>query len=452
MNSDEFMFIVQEGEGLLIEFKESFDSKSLTKHIVAFANSCGGRIFLGISDDCEIKGISITNKLKSEIQDLARNCEPSLKVNLEIVSINQKKILIIFVPDGENKPYLCSSGFFLRQGATSQKLSRDEIFEFAIREGRIRFDSSINDKFNFPLDFDEKKLNEYFSLASLTNVLGVKEVLVNLGVAQIKEEKILFNNTGILFFSRDPGKFFLTSKVICVNYQGDEKTKILDRKIFDGGIIQNIQDAISYVKKHINIEFEIKKLKREEILQFPEEAIRECIINAIMHRDYYDESGDLIIEVFRHKLVVSNPGGLVRGLRSEEFGKISRTRNPLIANILGRTEYVEKLGTGISRIRTAMADFHLPLPLFEYNHSFFVTLYDKVGKITDRVTDRVTDNQTRIIEAIRQDKFITTKKLSGLLQIAQRNVKENISHLKKIGLIKRIGSEKSGHWEVVGKE
>src|SRR3990167_1411387 len=109
MDKKEINLILEEGEGLKIEFKESFDSKNLTKELVAFANSEGGKIFLGISDKKEIKGIDVNNKLKSQIQDIARNCEPSIKINFEEVG----KVLVIAVFEGENKPYQCSLGFYL---------------------------------------------------------------------------------------------------------------------------------------------------------------------------------------------------------------------------------------------------------------------------------------------------------------------------------------------------
>jgi ATP-dependent DNA helicase RecG len=148
MKKEELDFILQEGEGLKTEFKESFDAKSLVKEISAFANSQGGKIFLGISDKGEIKGIKITNRLQSQIQDIARNCDPPVKILLEKL----RNILVIEVEEGSNKPYSCSHGFFLRNGASSQKMKRDEIFDFSIEEGRIKFDEQINDNFNFPED------------------------------------------------------------------------------------------------------------------------------------------------------------------------------------------------------------------------------------------------------------------------------------------------------------
>ena len=454
MKKAELEFILQEGEGLKIEFKESL--KNIDKEIVAFANSEGGRIFLGISDENNINGVKIDNKLKSHIQDIANNCDPAVSIKLEVFD----NILIIDVSEGGDKPYKCSTGFYLRQGPNSQKMKRDEIFDFAIKNGKVKFDSQINDKFEFEKDFDKKKLDQYLKLAGIDKVIDIEDILVNLGVALKKKDILLFNNAGILFFSKNPSKFFLTSKVVCVNYQTNEKVKILDRKIFDEGIIGNIMEAIKYVNKHIDVEFVIKRLEREEIPQYPEEAIREAIVNAIMHKDYFDDSEDLVIELFRNKFSVSNPGGLVKGLDPEEFGKKSRTRNSIIASLLSRTIYVEKLGTGINRINKEIKSLGLKKALFEYNdYSFTTMFFDKryieetVGedleRLGERVTERVTENQRNILKAISKNKFITTKDLAGIISISLRKIKENISKLKKKGLLKRVGPAKGGYWEIL---
>ena len=152
MNKKELNFILQEGEGLKLEFKESLNN--LDKELVAFANSEGGRIFLGVTDNKRIKGINITNKLKSGIQDIANNCDPKIKIRFE----EFENILIIHVKEGQDKPYKCKEGFFIRTGPNSQKLKRDEIIDLIHDSGKIRFDAQLNRKFDRKKDFDKNKL------------------------------------------------------------------------------------------------------------------------------------------------------------------------------------------------------------------------------------------------------------------------------------------------------
>jgi len=185
MNPEEFAMLLQEGEGYKIEIKEGISG--IDKHMVAFANSSGGRIFIGITDDKQIKGINITNKLKTQIQDIANNCRPKVKIFMEKIEFDNKDVLIVNVRVGEDKPYECSSGFYKRIGAISQKLTRDEIMEFFKSEGKIRFDELINEKFIYPLDFDKEKLDTFLELAGLSKTLSPEKILPSLGVAEKQE-------------------------------------------------------------------------------------------------------------------------------------------------------------------------------------------------------------------------------------------------------------------------
>ena len=485
MNKKEFELILKTGESFFVEFKEEVD-KNLAKEIVAFANSQGGKIFIGVTDRGEVKGINISNKLKSRIFDIARNCEPAIEIKL----IEYKnKALIVEVPEGDKKPYSCSQGFFIRNGPNSQKLSRDEILSFAYTEGRLTFDEQINKDFIYPDDFDEQKFNDYLREAKLTDINDNTSLLINLGVAKKAKNRILLNNAGVLFFARNPAKFFMTSKVICAEYQTNEKVNILDRKIYNDGILENIKQAINFVKRRIKIEFEIKTARRKEIPQYPEEAYREAIVNAIMHRDYFDKSSDIMIEVYRNKIVVFNPGGLVKWLKPEEFGTISKTRNPIIASLLSKTIFVEKMGTGINRIRRAISTSNLPTPEFKfYEHSFYTILFDKTkikgtvsesekagkkypkniqeiqnlprkelltllknkvgGKLVERVGSKLVENRLRIILLILEDEKITKNRMSEILNISETAIDKNILKLKKLGIVKRVGPDKGGHWVV----
>jgi len=143
--------ITELGEGQFIEFKESPD-KSLQKEFVAFANASGGVLYLGITDSGKPIGIEITNRLKPQIQDIARNCDPPVAILISQI----ENILAIEVKEGQNKPNSCASGFYMRMGANSQKMNRDEIISLAIKTGKIRYDEQICTNFDWK-DFDDEK-------------------------------------------------------------------------------------------------------------------------------------------------------------------------------------------------------------------------------------------------------------------------------------------------------
>ncbi|RLE45520.1 transcriptional regulator [Candidatus Woesearchaeota archaeon] len=435
MNKEEFKIILQEGEGQFIEFKERIDKK-ITQELVGFANASGGRIFIGVTDKNEVKGVEITNELKSQIYDLARNCDPSIPINLN----SYDDVLIVDVKEGDNKPYSCKDGFFMRFGANTQKMKRDEIIKLSIKSGKIRFDEQICEPFDWK-DFDDDKFNTFLKLSKISNTIGKKELLKNLKILTDKG----MTNAGVLFFAKEPYKYISNSKLRCVRFKGDERINILDKKEVDKGIIGNIEFAIKYLNECVPVKYEIKGMKRIEYPQFPEEAYREAVVNAIVHRDY-SENGEVAVEKLKDKIIINNPGASL--VPKEEFGKESRLRNRLIGDLLSRTYLMERVGTGINRIISSCKKNKNSVKFESSDRNFFVTF--QVGeKVGEKVGERLTENQLKILKYIKDDNFISAKRLSELIGISQRKIEENIAKLKNKGKLKRIGPAKGGHWEII---
>lgn len=179
--------------------------------------------------------------------------QPSLDVSIEI----KDNLIIVDVPDGNDKPYACSRGFFIRNGANSQKLTRNEIIEFFQKEGRIRFDEMKNEKAVFENDFDERAFKDFLNLAGITHSIDRMSLLRNLDCITDDGK---FTNAGVLFFARDIDFLLNHAIVVCVLYRGTEKVNILDKKDFKGNIVESINNAILFVKRHTNVQYKIEKL------------------------------------------------------------------------------------------------------------------------------------------------------------------------------------------------
>ena len=440
MNKDELNQILEEGEGQFIEFKENF-SKYIAKDIVAFANASGGWILLGVDDENVVKGIKITNSLKSQIVDVGKNCDPKILVNLE----EYKNILIVKVGEGEDKPYQCSSGFYLRLVYNSQKLTHDEILRFSIQENKIRFDEQICKNFDFD-DFDDEKFEHYLKLASISKTLSTKDILRSLNVLTDKG----MTNAGVLFFAKKPYKYIMSSRIRCVLFKGNDRVNIIDKKEVDKGIIGNIEFAVNYLDEHVPVRFEIKGLYRKEYPQFPQDAYREAIVNAMIHRDFF-ETGEVAVEKLQDFIYVNNPGGVVSALKKEDFGKMSFPRNRLLADLLSRTYLMERVGTGIRRIQEACKKNDNIVELRDEVSYFFVTFdavkqHDSFWEHGEKSSEKSSE---KIISQIIENLQISAKELAEIIGISSRAIEKHLAKLKEKGLLKRIGPAKGGYWEVV---
>ncbi len=488
MKKSELNNIISIGEGLHAEFKRS--ASHLGREICAFANSSGGRILLGVDDTGRIVGVSNPNRVKSEVQTIARAMDPPLVLSIDAVD----HVLVVTVPDGPDKPYSANGKFYLREAANSQQMRRSEIREFFFKEGLVRFDEQVNREFNFNHDFSIARYNEFVKSAGISDGLDRKDVLRNLQV--LKDDGL--TNAGVLVFSRDPIRFFISAKVNCVLFQGKSKRTILDQQIYEGGVPELSTHTVNYLKSHLNTEYIIKGGPREELLELPEDALREAVVNAIAHRDYR-LTGHIQVHIFQDRVEIMSPGGLVSGLQHEDLGRVSLPRNSLLFGLMHRIELVEHIGSGIKRIRDAVTEYGLSPPIFESGEVWFSTTFLRKptqmsiedmrregqmtsGDITEdtenasektsekKVGDTVQDDSTtpmttpmttpkttpmttqeKLLDLLRVRPDIGRKELAASLGITADGVKYHLNRLRSAGKIRHIGPSRGGRWETIEK-
>lgn len=442
--------ILQEGEDQTIEFKESF-TLAISKEIVAMANTIGGKIFLGIDDNNIKKRIEVTNDLKSKIIDLAKNCDPSIPVNLQVL----ENILIIDIPTGLNKPYQCKDGFFLRQGTNSQKLTRDKIIEFLQNEKQIKFDSQINKDFSYPKDFNKEAWKEYIEAVGIHSKSKTEDILINLGIAQLNHGKLLFNNAGVLFFAKNLDKFFRHSYIDMVVFKGTDRVDVIDRKIFNNGLFENFNKARIYLKEHLNVRYEYRDdWKRENIYELPLDALREAVANAFMHRDYFITGANICVSIFDDRVEITSPGRLPKPLTKKDLGKLSIRRNEIIADLFSRLEYIEKLGTGIKKMKGWMKEYKLNPPKIEATGIFTITFYRHVAKNVGKMSLKNVPKKERqeyILNKILSKESFTFITIAKELSVHDKTIERDIEDLKQQKIIKFVGSKRSGYYAIIKK-
>ena len=431
--------IIQSGETDTVEFKRNVNS-DISKELVAFANSSGGRVFIGIEDDGMVHGVQVTNELKSRIQSIARDCDPAVLVELDVFN----NILIINVPEGKNKPYRCATGFYMRSGASSSKLSTDDIIEFMQSEGKVRFDELLAPSVSYPAVLNEEAFSRYLRLAGISGVIGRDEILTNLGVLKDDGSGPVLNNAGVLFFAKQPTRVLPHCIVDCLLFKGASKVYILDRKIFEFDLLTNIDEALIFVERHLNLAYEIKEVRRKEILEIPKFVLREAIINAVEHRDYFERGAKVQIDIFDDRVEISNPGGLPKGLKPENFGKRSVTRNALIASLLHRCNYIESGGTGIQRMRDGMKEAGLLEPRFHFSGFFSIILprikiVEKKAKDEMEVSGKRMQRMLIIVKNLRDGAPLDVASLSGQLNTTDRTIRRDLEALERLGWIKSTG-------------
>ena len=366
--TEELTNLITLGEGPTTEFKQSGADKSLGEEICAFANAAGGTVLVGVTDTGEIVGVSNHNKLKSQIQSVVRSAEPSIVVKVE--SIND--VLRVTIPEQYEKPYSFRGKFFVRSGASSQRMSRDEIREFFFRERQIHFDKTYCPDYNLRDDLTEEIWSRFTERANIPKNVNKAITLHNLHL--VKEGRMTY--AGAWLLCNDITFYTLSARVTCVMFRGTTNAHILDRRDFTGDLYSIYEDCMAYMQSKLNTALIPHARGRDERLELPEDALREALANAIAHRDYRS-TANVHVRIYHDRLEIVTPGGLPAGMREEDLGYKSVPRNPLLFDLLLRMHLVEKIGSGIQRIRDLCREYGVGEPEFDISEEWVTVIFPR---------------------------------------------------------------------------
>ena len=489
------------GESKNIEYKVSVPDKSekYMKTIVAFANTQGGRLLIGIDDKThEIVGVDSVNLFQimdSIANAVSDSCEPQIIPDIEPQTVDGKNIIVVMVEAGKNRPYYLKSkgkeaGTYIRVAGTSRLAYCEKIKELEMEGARISWDELTCVGYNVTDEATEKlckDIEAFRKKAGMTEHSVKKEQLINWKILKQSEGQLLATNAYVLLTS----DYFSFSKTQCAVFRGRDRAIFLDKREFTGPIYTQIEEAVDFVLRNIRLGATIDGLVRRERYELPPEAIREMIINAHCHRNLLDESC-IQVAIYDDRLEVTSPGGLYNGLTyAEVMSGHSKIRNKGIANVFGQMGLVEAWGSGIKRIFSAAEEYGLPQPkVKEFDNMFRVELFrggdsmkrmtgtdddilknidkssgnigepsENIGEPSENIGElhqrkkkyTLNDTQRKIIELLTENNKLSASKLAGEIGVASRNIEVNLKKLKEQGILLRCGSPKTGYWVISDK-
>ena len=387
MNKPTVSTLIALGEGFTTEFKRSMPS-DLGREICAFANATGGVILIGVDDAGGVVGVSEHNRLKSQVQSVARSADPPVAVEVG----SEGDVLCVTVPEQHGKPYSFGGRFFIREGATCQQMSRDEIRDFFFQEGLIRVDETPCNTFDTSAEVTPVRWAEFAERTGIDSGLDPIAVLENLHL--VRDSKM--THAGAWLMADDITRHTLQASVTCAVFRGSAKTHILDRKEFKGNLYTIYREVMAYFQAKLNSALIPHGQGREERLELPESALREAVVNAIAHRDYRS-TATVQVYIFQDRVEIVTPGGLPAGMREEDLGSKSVPRNPLLFSMLYRMKLVEQIGSGIRRIRE---------PAIEVSPDWLTVTFPRsvepvAPHVTPHITPHVTPHVGRLVAALR---------------------------------------------------
>jgi len=428
--------IIKKGESETVEFKRSLaETREIIETVCAFANTKGGVIIVGIDDKGEIKGVSIGKRtIEDLVLKIANSTEPRIFPEIEVVEAKKKKLIVIRVSERKDKPVFAFGVAYKRVGKNNLKMDRDEILELLRKFAEISFEDQ---EICGADEIDKEILKKFIEHAKERRRIKAEPsaVLENLGM--IKDGKITI--AGLLCFGKNPQKY-LSYAIIKIGKFVEGK--IVYEKEVKGNIIEQIEksyaEVISLIKKRITG----VRLKREEVFEYPLQAIREIIVNAVAHRDYSSRS-PVYIRIFDNKLEVENPGNLLE-LSVEDLKKPHRSvlRNPKIAEVLYYLGYIEKWGTGTLMVVKSCLENGNGEPIFESNGTFRVTIHSSANF-------QFNETERKILEYLRKKKIASRKEIEKLLSVKESTARKYLEKLQEKGLITKVGKGKGIKYKII---
>jgi ATP-dependent DNA helicase RecG len=348
------------GENSVLEFKtESVRAESIAKEIVAFANTDGGTLLIGVADDGTVQGVS-DRKVEQRIVQICRNTvQPSLIPKFEFLEIEGAMVLSVDIPKGPNRPYKVKTNgkFYIRAGSSSVEPTNEELVRLFQNGDLVHFEIKPVHGAGIA-DLNRSYLEEYLTAYRAIDDPTVSEeefrqVLYNLHLLERSNGDVVPTIAGMVLFGKNPVRYLPQTGVKAACFDGeDEAAELIEMKEFNGAVRDVLEGLLRFAERNsrTGVRFDAGEVHRTDIEQYPSAIVRELIANAIAHRDYAIWGAAVRLFVFRGRLEIRSPGSLPDTLTVERMkAGVSYHRNPIIMQTLKDYGFVEKIGRGILR-------------------------------------------------------------------------------------------------------
>jgi ATP-dependent DNA helicase RecG len=396
------------------------------------------------------------------VNEIKNKTTPSVIPTVNTEMVQNKKLIVFSVLSYPIKPVAFQGKFYKRIANSNHLMTSDEIADEHLKTLNSSWDYYPDSHHTFA-DLDMKKVSNFINLVEKqqrrTVDLPPKDFLTRFEF--IRNKQITLGS--YLLFAKEQCSI---SDVQAGRFKGE--TTIIDSISLNTDLFTEVNELLAFIRKHLMVEYVITgQPSRQERFDYPEDAIREIVINMIVHRDYRSSNAS-IIKIYDGHITFYNPGTLYGNLTIEDLlsgNYVSQTRNKLIAKSFKEVGFIERYGSGILRVRQICRDYGIIEPKFEeVFDGFRVTLFkEKVssGELNDELNGELDTEEVRkkygrnaeeILKIIVKNPESTTQIMAEQINVSISTIEKNIAKLKKAGIIERVGSTKSGYWKIVSSD
>ncbi len=462
MNENTFARLLQQREGETLDFKRELPGSSdLAALISAFYNTRGGTIVFGVDDQRLPVGLIRPQGVEVGITHIIRDrLDLDALPVIEIVPYEGREFVVVMCPKGTRRPYFVRGELrpYIRVGSTNRQATVEEIRRLYLEGGEVRYETLPNPAVAWS-DLSPALIARYIqrreALTHTPLLLSHEELLRNLGCVAEADGRLVPTHAGVLLFSAEPQRWLPQSEVICVRFQGRDVLTYLDRQDLRGPLPEMVLEAERFVYRNTRTGHRVVGFEGIDYPEYPHEAIREALVNAVIHRDYSLSGQSIRVFIFDDRIEVHSPGALLPEITLEEIRLLksrSVLRNRIIVEVfrdLGG--FIEKLGTGIRRMTAVMEQHGLPRPQFEeLSGEFVATLIGPGEEFMQEETPEwmqgLNERQTRAMGYVSQNGRITNLQYQEQCGISRSTAKKELQALVTRGLLRQQGGGRYAHY------
>lgn len=431
-------------ESKTVEYKREYiDDIKYT--VVAFANTDGGKLYIGMEDDGRVYGVSDPDGAMLRVTNMVRDAirpDVTMFTEVYVTEMENKPVVVVNVQRGTARPYYLAAkgvrpeGVYVRQGSSSVPASETAILNM-IRE-------TSGDRYE-----DARSLNQQLTFEATAAYFARKEV--PFGEKQMRTLNMIgedgtYTNLAMLLSDQ------CVHTIKLAVFEGSKKTVFRDRRELTGSLLKQVEDAFSYIDQHNRTRAEFSGLERVDNRDYPTEALREALLNAVVHRDYAISSSTLI-SIFDDRIEFVSIGGLVRGISYEDIMLgVSVLRNQHLANVFYRLKLIEAYGTGMLKINECYAD-NEKKPIIEVtSNAFKVCLPNRNYAVEDNINNnngkeaRINHKHQAVLQLLNSQESISRKDIENALKVSQATAVLLLRNMLEEGMIERVGKGRNARY------
>jgi len=454
MNKSEIEELIKKGESETVEFKEAFDNRTV-ETAVAVTNTKGGHIIIGVSDQGIKKGVQIGKEtLSSWANQISQGTQPRIIPEVESLEIEDKPIAVIQIKEFPIKPVSTKGRCYLRVGNSNRLMTPQDIAEMHLHSTGASWDKTPVPGVTMD-DIDPEKIKRYIRRSKDTGRRDVgddekpSEILKKLEL--IEEGKLTW--AALLLFRNEAKRLLSQGSIHCGRFK--EEIIVIDDRMIEVTIVEQIDEAMDFIRKNINVKFVITgRPQREEVWDYPLEALREALINAVCHRDYTMPS-NTEVRIYDDNLTIWNPGGLPLGITMEELFEPHKSilRNKGIGAVLYDIGLIEQWGSGISKMQNLCTNAGIPKSVFKESQQGFQVEFRK-DIYTEEYLHKLglNERQQKAVHHVKTTGKITNQELRELTGVVIRTASRDLEDLVRKGVLMKMGKTgRSTHYVLTRK-